>query len=270
LFVGAYNTIRTYGKKSGLFDIPRAIDLKDKAALIEVLKDIKPLMPAVKIVLTGKGRVGNGAKEILDAMELREVSPLPFLEKSFDEPVYTQIDVDWYNKHKEGKPFDFNEFFTHPERFEGDFNKFTKVADVYIAGHYYGDGAPYIFTAEAAKAQDNKIRVVGDISCDIAGPVVTTIKASTIADPIYGYNPETGKEADYKDDKAIACMTVDNLPNEIARDASEGFGNSFEKYIIPAFFNGDKDGILERAKMTENGKLTERFKYLQDYVDGKE
>ncbi len=268
--VGAYNTIRTYGLKSGNFSIPRAIDLKDKLALIEVLKDIKSLIPAIKIVLTGKGRVGNGAKEILDAMGLREVSVEDFLNKTYDEPVYTQADADSYNKRKDGGKFEFQEFFTHPELYEGDFEKFTKVADVYIAGHYYGDGAPYIFTEAHVKSPDNKIKVVGDISCDIAGPVVTTIKASTIADPIYGYDPKTGKEVDYKNPDAIACMTVDNLPNEIARDASNGFGEKFEKLIIPAFFNGDKDGILARAKMTENGQLTERFKYLQDYVDGKE
>jgi alanine dehydrogenase len=268
--VGAYNTIRTYGLKSSEFSIPRAIDLKDKAALIEVLKDIKPLLSAIKVVLTGKGRVGNGAKEILDAMGLREVSVADFLTETYDEPVYTQADADAYNKRKDGSAFVFQEFFTQPELFEGDFEKFTKVADVYIAGHYYGEGAPYIFTEAHVKSPDNKIKVVGDISCDIAGPIVTTIKASTIADPIYAYDPKTGKETDLSNPDAIACMTVDNLPNEIARDASEGFGNSFEKYIIPAFFNNDKDGILERAKMTENGQLTERFKYLQDYVDGKE
>jgi len=253
-----------------LFEIPRAIDLKDKAELIRVLKEIKDKIPPIKIVLTGKGRVGNGAKEILDAMGLKEVSPTDFLTKSFDEPVYTQIDVDSYNKHKEGKAFDFQEFFTKPENFVGDFEKFTKVADVYIAGHFYGQGAPYIFTKEMAQAPDNKIKLVGDISCDINGPVVSTIKASTIADPVFGYDPKTGKETDFYNKEAIGVMSVDNLPNEIARDASEGFGSMFVKHIIPAFFNGDKDGILQRAKMTENGKLTERFKYLQDYVDGKE
>lgn len=266
--VGAYNTIRTFGKKSGLFDLPRAIDLKDKAALYQKLKEIKPLLPPVKIVLTGKGRVGNGAKEVLDAMGIRKVVPEDFLQKEFNEPVYTQIDVDWYNKRKDGGEFNFQEFFTQPELYEGDFEKFTKVADIYIAGHFYGQGAPYILTKEHIQAPDNRIKVVGDISCDINGPVATTIKASTIADPIYGYDPQTGKEIEYKNDNAIACMTVDNLPNEIARDASEGFGHNFEQYIIPAFFNGDKDGILARAKMTENGQLTDRFKYLQDYVDG--
>ena len=68
---------------------------------------------------------------------------------------------------------------------------------------------------------------------------------------------------------AIVVMAVDNLPCELPKDASEGFGEMFMEHVIPAFFNGDKDGILQRAKMTENGKLTPRFSYLQDYVDGK-
>ena len=63
-------------------------------------------------------------------------------------------------------------------------------------------------------------------------------------------------------------MAVDNLPCELPKDASEGFGEMFMEHVIPAFFNGDKDGILQRAKITENGKLTERFAYLQDYVEG--
>ncbi|MDG2152220.1 MAG: alanine dehydrogenase, partial [Polaribacter sp.] len=89
-----------------------------------------------------------------------------------------------------------------------------------------------------------------------------------IADPIYGYNPITESEVNYKDKDAIVVMAVDNLPCELPKDASEGFGELFLEHVIPAFFNNDKEGILERAKMTENGKLTDRFSYLQAYVDG--
>ena len=63
-------------------------------------------------------------------------------------------------------------------------------------------------------------------------------------------------------------MAVDNLPCELPKDASEGFGEMFLKHVIPAFFNNDKDGVLKRARMTQNGKLTPKFSYLQDYVDG--
>ena len=126
------------------------------------------------------------------------------------------------------------------------------------------------FELEEDLFQLDEIKVVADISCDIDGPVASTIRPSTIAEPNYGYNPITEKEVYFKDENAIAVMAVDNLPCELPKDASDGFGEVFLERVIPAFFNNDADGVLARAKMTENGKLTPRFAYLQDFVDGKE
>ena len=141
---------------------------------------------------------------------------------------------------------------------------------MFIAGHFYGDGAPYLFTREEAKSEDFNIEVIADISCDIDGPVASTLRASTIADPFYGYDPLTEKEVAFDAPGAITVMAVDNLPCELPKDASEGFGELFVERVLPAFFNDDKDGILYRARMTKDGKLTKRFSYLQDYVDGLE
>ena len=106
------------------------------------------------------------------------------------------------------------------------------------------------------------------MSCDIDGPVASTIRPSTIADPFYGYDPKTEKEVAFDAENAITVMAVDNLPCELPKDASEGFGDTFLDHVIPAFVNGDKDGILDRAKMTTAvGTLTKRYSYLQDYVD---
>ncbi|MCL5245214.1 NAD(P)-dependent oxidoreductase [Cellulophaga sp. 20_2_10] len=265
--VGAYNGFRAYGLKYNSYALPKAETVKDQAALIAELKKIQ--LPNIKILLTGKGRVGNGAKEMLDGMGLQKVTLTDYLKKEFSEPVYCQIDALEYNKRKDGEHSNKQEFFGNPSEYKSNFFRFAKVTDFYIAGHFYGDGAPYLFTKEDAKHPDFKIRVVADVSCDIDGPVASTIKASTIADPVYGYDPETGKEVDYKNPNAIAVMAVDNLPCELPRDASVGFGESFIKHVIPAFFNNDKDGVLERARMTKDGKLTPRFSYLQDYVDGK-
>ncbi len=266
--VGAYNAIRTFGIKNGSFYLPKALELDDQVQCIEELKKVS--LPNIKIVLTGKGRVSNGAKEMLDGMGLKEVTVDDYLTKTFEKAVYCQIDVLDYNKRTDGKLIDMYDFFDHPEAYESDFLRFAKVSDVYIAGHFYATGAPYIFTRQDAKLAAFKIRVVADISCDIDGPVASTLRASTIADPIYGYDRDLEKEVDFMDAEAIAVMAVDNLPNELPRDASQGFSDNFVTYVIPAFFNGDKDGILERARMTKNGSLTPRFQYLEDYVKGLE
>jgi alanine dehydrogenase len=266
--VGAYNGFRAWGLKYNSWQLPKAGTLPDQAALINQLNSIK--LPNIKIVLTGSGKVAKGAQEMLDAMKIKQVSVNSYLKETFNEPVYCKIDVLDYNKRKDGKVINNYDFYNNPQDYESNFMEFAKVTDFYIAGHFYGDGAPYLYTRQDVKSPDFKIKVVADISCDVDGPVATTLRASTIADPIYGYNPQTETEVDYKNESAIAVMAVDNLPCELPQDASEGFGNMFLQHVIPAFFNNDKDGILKRAKLTENGKLTPRFSYLQDYVDGKE
>jgi len=265
--VGTYNGFRTYGLKFKLFELPKAETLHDQLMLIHELQKLK--LPNIKVVLTGKGRVGNGAKEMLKGMGMREVNVKEFLAKTFNEPVYVQIDVLDYNKRKDGKVIDEQDFFANPTAYESNFMRFAKVADFYIACHFFGAGSPYIFTREDAKSESFNIKVVADISCDVDGPVASTIRSSTIENPNYGYNPITEQEVDFRDEKAIAVMAVDNLPCELPKDASDGFGESFAKHVIPAFFNNDNEGVLSRARMTQNGRLTKRFKYLQDFVDGK-
>ncbi|WP_209404208.1 NAD(P)-dependent oxidoreductase [Pseudozobellia sp. WGM2] len=265
--VGAYNGFRAFGLKYDSFKLPKAETLPDQKALIAELRKIT--LPNIKILLTGKGRVGNGSKEMLDAMGLKKVNVAEYLKDDFNEAVYCQIDASEYNKRKDGVRGNKADFFANPQEYKSNFHRFTEVTNFYIAGHFYGQGAPYLYTREDAKHPDFKIKVVADVSCDIDGPVASTIKPSTIAEPIYGYDPLTEKEVDFKHENAIAVMAVDNLPCELPKDASEGFGEAFVKNVIPAFFNGDKDGVLERGRMTQNGKLTPRFSYLQDYVEGK-
>lgn len=266
--VGAYNGFRALGLRNETFQLPKAENLPDQQALIDELNKIE--IGNIKILLTGSGKVAHGSKEMLDAMNLTSVSVEDYLNKDFNEPVYCMIDVLDYNKRKDGRVLTNRDLYNNPEDYESDFMRFAKVTDCFIAGHFYGDGAPFLFTREDAKSKDFKIRLVADVSCDIDGPVASTIKPSTIADPIYGYDPQTESEVDYKNENAITVMAVDNLPCELPKDASEGFGELFLEHVIPAFFNNDKDGVLARARMTEGGKLTERYQYLQDFVDGKE
>lgn len=265
--VGAYNGIRLLGQRDSLFSLPKAETLPDLKAMKARLDTIS--LPNIKIVLSGTGKVTKGAKEILDHLKIREVHDEAYLTQDFNEPVYCLIDVMEYNKRSDGQPGDKYEFYKDPSGYESDFMKYAKVSDVFIAGHFYGNGAPYLFTREDAKHPDFKINLVADISCDIDGPVASTIRPSTIADPFYAYDPQSETEVAVGKEGSIAVMAVDNLPCELPKDASEGFGEMFINHVIPAFFNGDANTILERARITsEKGTLTSKFEYLQDYVKG--
>lgn len=266
--VGAYNAILTWGKRYNLFDLRRAgscfnlEDLKSEYSKVN--------LPPIKIILTGSGRVARGAMEVLDGIGIKKVSPEEILDKTFQEAVYAQLRSRDYHYRRKGGGFDAEEFYSHPALYDADFSKFTRVADILIASAYWHPEAPKLFSTEEAAKEDFRIKVVADITCDIGGSVPVSVRAGTITDPLYDFNPRTGKtETPLASEDNITVMAVDNLPCELPRDASESFGSQLMEHVIPFLTGEDSLGIIERATITKGGQLTPGFRYLQDYVDGK-
>lgn len=265
--VGCYNGLRLFGLKHELFNLKKATECENRVELEEELK--KVVLPSnTKIVLTGFGRVGYGAREIMDLLPIMEVSPEEFLNETFSEPVFTHLEVEDYFARKDGSEFDKKHFYANGGEYKSVFGEYAKAADMYIACHYWSSSSPVILPAEELRQPDLRLKVVADISCDVAGPIASTIRSSSIADPIYGYNPQTESEDDFMKAGNIAVMAVDNLPCELPKDASEDFGNELIKHIFPALFNEDPDNIIGRAtETTAEGELSEFFEYLSDYVN---
>ena len=261
--IGAYNGLRAYGLKNHTFSIPKAIDLKDRQEFNSILKSLS--IPNMKILLTGKGRVGSGTKEVLDFLKIKEVSAQDFINETYNESVYVNIDVLDYN-YSDSIENTVSNFYNYPEKFRSTFSKFLSVSDIYFAGHYHNPKAPKLITLDDIKNSDFNVQVIADISCDINGPIASTIRPSTIENPTYGFHKEKLVECDFLDENALAVMAVDNLPCELPRDSSEMFGEMFLKYVIPSFFNNDQDNILKNSKITSEGSLTDRFSYLSDYI----
>ena len=111
------------------------------------------------------------------------------------------------------------------------------------------------------------IQVIADVTCDIApvSSIPSTLRASTIAEPVFGYDPVTGAETAPFQDHTIDMMTVDNLPNELPRDASKAFGKQFIEFILPEL-QQDSSKIIERATVTVDGKLGPHFQYLRAFA----
>ncbi|MFO0322610.1 MAG: NAD(P)-dependent oxidoreductase [Bacteroidota bacterium] len=262
--VGSYNAILGYGRKYDLFQIKPAHLCRDRAEMEEELKRVK--LPHIKIVLTGGGRVANGAIETLSALKIRKVTPEEFLMTSFRETVYCQLNPKDYVERPNDHNFDLNDFLIHPEHFVSKFLPFTKAADIFISAHYWDPRSPKMFTKENTKASGFKLSVIADITCDLNGSVPTTLRSSTIDKPFYGFNPQTENEDVAFSKKTICVMAVDNLPCELPRDASDDFGKDLMERVIPYFFKEDVDEVIERASICKEGKLTRYFEYLSDYA----
>jgi alanine dehydrogenase len=207
--------------------------------------------------------------ETLSICDPAEVSPEEFLSREFEVPVVCQIGPQHYTKRKDGSPFDFSHFVKHPDQYVSSFLPYTKVADILIACHFWDPASPKFFTAEDTKSPDFRISVIADISCDINGPIPTTLRATTIADPFYGYNPQTGKEEEaFTRETNISVMSIDNLPGELPRNASADFGQQLMSSVLTDLLSGTGSEMVKRATITENGKLSPKFEYLRDYLLG--
>jgi saccharopine dehydrogenase (NAD+, L-lysine forming) len=263
--VGAYNGIRGYGLRYGFFDLKPAWQCHDMLELKEELKKVK--LPNMKMIITGNGRVANGAIEILGMLHIRRVTPYEFTHYSFREAVYTQLHSYDYNEPINGTQWDRTRFYSHPEEFRSTFGKFTKHCDLLIHCSFWDPRAPKLFEKSDMKSPEFRISVMADVTCDIDGSIPSTTKPSTIVEPFYGYNPSTEQavETAFAND-SITVMAVDNLPCELPRDASDNFGKELMEKAIPALLGNDPDGLIDRASICKNGSLMPRFDYLSDFA----
>jgi alanine dehydrogenase len=268
--VGCYNAFLTYGLKSGRYSMKPANECEDRKEVEQELKKVD--LPAdFRVVLTGFGRVGHGAREIIDLLPITEVSPEEYLKNSFEGPVYTHLEAEDYFAPKDGTSFVKKDFYSTPENYGSTFGRYAKKSDMYIPCHFWSAKSPYILTNEDLLHAENRIKVVGDISCDIAGPIACTIRPSKIGNGIYGYDPLTQTEVDFMQEGAIAVMAIDNLPCELPKDASEDFGNELLKHVLPCLFGKVPDAVISRGSQTTiTGELTEGFSYLSKYIAGLE
>jgi len=265
--IGAYNALRARGDSTNYFSLKPAHDCCDLDEMYAGLRKIK--LKPIKILITGGGRVATGALETLNTLKIKQVTYKEFLNETYNEPVMCQLEPIHYVKRKDDGPFDIQHFYANPTEYESIFKPYQYVTDIYMACHFWDPKSPKFITVDDFRDPKFNISVVADISCDINGPIASTIRASNIEEPFYDYNPQTGKvESAFSSDTNITVMAVDNLPGELPRNASRDFGRDLIKHVFPALFGTDDDGIIERATIAKSGKLMPKFAYLQDYVDG--
>lgn len=263
--VGAHNGLLTYGKKHNLFELKAAHDCKDMEEMLEQYNELT--LPPMKIVLTGSGRVASGLFHIMHALDIKSVEPNDFLENEYNYPVYTLLKGADLYENKITKDYQRDEFHENPENYQCKFLPFTEKADLLLNGIYWDSKIERLFTKEDVKNENFKISVIADVTCDINGSVPITLTASTIANPVYGIDRASLEMVlpFQNTNSTIDIMAVDNLPNELPRDASKHFGEHIIKYILPELL-AENSAILDRATICENGKLTPHFEYLSDYA----
>jgi alanine dehydrogenase len=268
--VGAHNAIFTYSERHRLGILPRMNKFRDYREARNYYKETN--FPNNRIVLTGTGRVANGSALVLNDMGYIKVTPKDFLLYPNQGKVYTQLRCQDYAQRIVDHGFDKKEFFEDPSGYESKILPYLSKADIFINGIYWDSRAPVFFTLEQMIQNDFKIEVIADITCDIAplSSVPSTIRPSTIADPVYGFDPKTNQEISPYQETGIDVMAIDNLPNELPRDASEAFGEQFLEFVMPELDDLQNSVMIANATVTDHGDLGLNYEYLRDFLNGQE
>ncbi len=267
--VGAHNGLLAYGRRTGKFSLKAAHHCEDYAELRALYSSIK--LPAMKIVVTGSGRVGSGAIELLNAAGVTMVTPKELLKEHFSEAVYSVLrPKELYKPLDENRDWDADYFYAHPQEHRSRFMKYARVSDLMINTIYWDVRTPRHFRLDDMALPEFKMKTIADISCDIGGSVPATLRSTTISDPVMGYNPHTRQETAPYSPESIDIMAVDNLPCELPRDASHEFSHNLISHVLPELLmKGAESVMIEKATITQNGQLGKYYTYLEDYAFAK-
>jgi saccharopine dehydrogenase (NAD+, L-lysine forming) len=266
--VGAHNGLLTYGKKWQHFSLEPAHTYSSYEELVRSYYSLK--IPSMKIAVTGTGRVASGVLEIMNVLAIKQVSAEDYVSKNYQYPVYVHLSgKDLYQRKTDQKYFR-DEFHAQPHLYDCIFaQKFSAHTDLLMNGIYWDASIDRLFEYKDLLAANFRISVISDITCDEGGSVPINMGASTIANPVYGYSKSNnGKTNPFQASRDIIdVMAVDNLPNELPRDASEYFGEFLEKFIMDDLIAEDHtNAMLQRATICNEGKLGRNFEYLSDYA----
>ncbi|MBQ8969191.1 MAG: hypothetical protein IJ064_05625 [Bacteroidaceae bacterium] len=258
--VGAYNTIRLYGIKYGAFslDAPKADWNVD--TLSEQIREVLPILEAfkVKIIVTGTGRVSDGAQYVLNHAGIRQQGRCSYIVLCPD-LIFT----------KDGQycGYEREEFHRCPQAYISRFGDYIQLADILISCHYWDNRGPKMFTSAMMCNPRNRIQVVGDVTCDINGGNDCTIRPSTHAEPFYDYDPYRRCEVPFRQSEDnISVMAVDTCPNALPREASRAFGEMVIDNILAPMLKGDTESI-GNATLVASGLITQRYQYLEDFAN---
>jgi len=267
-------------------------DLDEVIAAVEQVKgqiEAEGLPRAVSpliLGLAGYGHVSLGAQEILAHLPLKEIAPdevatvgamrdasrqilykTVFKEEHMVEPVLSS------------ERFELQDYYENPEKYRSKFESYLPHLSILINAIYWDARYPRLVTKDYVKRSyggelSPRLKVIGDISCDVDGAVEVTVKATEPGDPIFVFDPHTGEAKDGFKGGGPVIMAVDILPSELPRESSIDFSRVLKAYV-PAIAKADfslpfgQNNLppeVKRAVILYQGKLTPAYHYLEQFL----
>ncbi|MGD8626678.1 MAG: bifunctional lysine ketoglutarate reductase /saccharopine dehydrogenase family protein [Anaerolineae bacterium] len=262
-----------------------------RAALARVKEQIEteglpPEVTPFVVGVAGYGNVSRGAQEMLDLLPTVEIEPedlasLAAGDGASRHQIYKVVFKEWHmvEPASPGVEFELQDYYHHPEKYRGVFARYLPHLSVLVNAIYWTEDYPRLVTkrdiARLYAQGQPRLRVIGDISCDVEGAIECTVKSTEPGDPVFVYDPASGTVADGYEGPGVVVMAVDILPSELPREASAYFSGVLQPYI-PAiahcdytqpFETCDLPPEIKRAVIAYRGELTPEYHYIREYLE---
>ena len=277
------------GYRTPLLHIKRAYEYRSVKELEEESEHIgeeiqregfpEEISPVV-VGIAGYGNVSQGAQEVLHFLPVQEVSPGELKNiKGERHHLYKVVfkEEDMVERVDGGK-FELQDYYKHPEKYIGIFSHYLPYLTLLVNAIYWDEKYPRLVTKEYLKENyrtgESKLKVIGDISCDINGAIECTEKATEPGEPVYVYEPDSDRIVMGIKGDGPVILAVDILPSEVPMDASIYFSHILKNFV-PEIVNGqypdefEKCSLpyhLKKAVIVYKGELTPEYKYLEKYL----
>ncbi|MBK7978627.1 MAG: hypothetical protein IPK06_01175 [Ignavibacteriae bacterium] len=288
------NRLEHEGIKNPLSKIQQALNYENLESAEQAIKSVgkeisenglpKEITPMIT-GFAGYGNVSKGAQNVYDLLPTETLAPNELEEfishGHFSNKVVYKVvfkEADMY-KHISNNEFNFDHFVKNPNEYESIFSKYIPNLSLLINGIYWENKFPKHVTKKYLKEfyssdKKRKLKVIGDISCDIEGSIEITVKNTDSNNPSFVYEPLTDEVKNGIEGEGPVVLAVDKLPAELPRESSQFFGNSllpFIKILAKADYSKNFEEMeipseIKNAIIAHKGKLTPNYTYLNKYL----
>lgn len=262
--IGAYYGLWAYLKKTGNNDYKQAYKFDRYDEMIASVQKMN--FKELKIGILGSGHVGNGCLDLLSETNLSQFKASELGKMKSGYCILGSSEL--YERKSDGG-YERSEFHSSPELYQSRFHEYWGEFDIILNAVYWEEGIPRHFETNDITQKNFRLQTLVDISCDLHGSNPLCIKPSHTENPVYAFSKENGKTCLPYEENGIDVIAIDNLPNELATDASLDFSEAFLP-LLKLFHKSPEAEVFRRATIAENGSLTEHCKYLEDWVYGRE
>lgn len=241
-------------------------------------EELKPFV----IGFAGYGNVSKGAQEIFDILSHEVINPeelehIPPKSDLLYKCVFKEEHM--VEPRSSSEQFDLQDYYKNgAAKYVGVFHKHVPYLTVLMNCIYWTEKYPRLVTKEFIKnhwkQESRKLQIVGDISCDVEGAIEFTLDCTKANKPAFTYIINEDRAEIGVVGEGPVVMAVDNLPSELPRESSTSFSETLLDFI-PALANADftvqfseleLPRELKDAVIVYQGKLTENYQYLSQYI----